>query len=54
MNDNSTEEHRSTQQDPEVQPVGGEEEPEENSDDPLRKIRPTVEAGNTNKPEAGG
>lgn len=54
MDDKSTEKHNSTQQGPEVQPVAGEEKLEGNSDDPLRKIRPTVEAGNTNKPEAGG
>jgi hypothetical protein len=54
MDDNSTKEHDSTQQDPEVQPVTDDEKPEENADDPLRKIRPIVEAGNTNKPEAGG
>jgi hypothetical protein len=54
MDDNSTKKHNSTQQDPEAQPVAEEDAQEENSDDSLRKIRPTVEAGNTNKPEAGG
>ena len=54
MDDKSTEKHNSTQQGSEVQPALGEEKTEDNLDDPLRKIRPTVEAGNTNKPEAGG
>jgi hypothetical protein len=54
MVDNSTEKDSATQQEPEAQAVVEEEKFEENLENPLPKIRPTVEAGNTNTPEAGG
>ena len=44
-------------QDPKTEPIGekkAEESADESSDDPLRKISPTVEAGDKNEPEAGG